>query len=102
MHFQMLKHSPCSRHSQWMFAEGACEKRGFHFRIRIIPISPQAAINFIHIDRLASNYANWHTTTDELAIGNDVCLNTKPRLRSTRMKAETSDAFIENQSDTCF
>ena len=63
---------------------------------------PHAAIDAIHVLRATCHDANWHPTAHDLAIGGQVRLNTKPRLRATRMNAKARDHFIENQNNTRF
>ena len=62
-----------------------------------IAVTPIAAVQRVEIHRLAANRTNRDAAADDLAIRRDVGLDAKERLAAARMRAKSSDDFVEHQ-----
>src|SRR5262245_19880353 len=94
---QVIEHSQCGGHSQRMLEKGTGEQGFFCQRIRRVSKVPHAAVERIHVGRLASHNPDRHATDYDLAVGDQVCANVEPSLRASRMDSEAGDHLVEDQ-----
>ena len=65
------------------------------FRLRVIAIFPETAVQRIHIFFNACYSANWHTAANNFAVGAQVGFDAEHGLRAALVHTETADHLVK-------
>ncbi|CAM3196892.1 Uncharacterised protein [Burkholderia gladioli] len=93
---QAPQHGMGGGQRQRMLAEGAGEEGGVGARAGA---GRGAAVDAVHVRRVARDDADRHAAAHRLAIGHQVGAHLEPGLRAAGMEAEAGDHLVEDQGD---